>query len=94
MRAEGLLSASLRPQLTEFIFGSLCSARNPREDMCVSLIYSIVGEDYEQNDQVSSYAKGRYCKEVHWPLYGLRRGLDYDRLKECAQKEPILGNKK
>lgn len=52
MRAEGMVSATLQPQVMEFIFGSICTARNPREDMCFSMIYSIVGEDYEQNDWV------------------------------------------
>ncbi|CAH2055599.1 unnamed protein product, partial [Iphiclides podalirius] len=50
MRAQGMLSVTFRPELLELVVSSLCQVKQPEQDMCMRLIYGIVGEDYEQND--------------------------------------------
>lgn len=52
MRSRGMVSATFAPELMQWVVGSMCSARNPQEDVCLRMTYAIVGEDYEQNDWV------------------------------------------
>ncbi|XP_053616515.1 lipase 3-like isoform X1 [Plodia interpunctella] len=50
MRARGMLSLAFEPGTLDFVVSSFCATRNPDADMCMRLVFSIVGEDYEQND--------------------------------------------
>ncbi|XP_049878296.1 lipase 1-like [Pectinophora gossypiella] len=50
LRSRGMLSATVAPQLLEFMVGSVCNVRKPQEDLCMRVAYAIVGEDYDQND--------------------------------------------
>lgn len=55
MRARGVHSLTLRPDIVNAVVGSVCNVREREQNMCMSLIYTIVGEDYEQNDWVCDY---------------------------------------
>ncbi|XP_068623175.1 lipase 3-like [Battus philenor] len=50
MRGQGMMSIYFRPELRELVVSSMCQARQPEEDVCMRLLYTLVGEDYNQND--------------------------------------------
>ncbi|XP_013171669.1 PREDICTED: lipase 3-like [Papilio xuthus] len=50
MRNQGMVSMTFRQELRELVLSSVCRVRSPKDDMCMRLVYALVGEDYEQND--------------------------------------------
>ncbi|XP_026333687.1 lipase 3-like [Hyposmocoma kahamanoa] len=54
MRSRGMISATVAPELMQWMVGSMCGARTPQEDVCLRMTYAIVGEDYEQTDWTMS----------------------------------------
>lgn len=47
-----MVSLTFRQELRELVVSSVCRVRSPEDDMCMRLVYALVGEDYEQNDWV------------------------------------------
>ncbi|XP_075982113.1 lipase 1-like [Anticarsia gemmatalis] len=47
-RARGVLC--LEPWMVQALVASLCDLKNPHSDLCTNVIYTVVGDDYEQND--------------------------------------------
>lgn len=52
MRSTGMISATFSQEMMQWVLGSICNLRSPREDICLRTTYMLVGEDYEQNDEV------------------------------------------
>lgn len=50
MRSQGTLS--LDPQVLQRLIAALCNPRQPEYDLCTNVLFTLVGEDYEQNDVV------------------------------------------
>ncbi|XP_047027848.1 lipase 3-like [Helicoverpa zea] len=48
MRARGM--TSLQPQFLQGLISTLCNLKQPETDLCTNFIYTLVGEDFEQND--------------------------------------------
>ncbi|XP_026736895.1 lipase 1-like [Trichoplusia ni] len=48
MRSQGTLS--LDPQVLQRLIAALCNPRQPEYDLCTNVLFTLVGEDYEQND--------------------------------------------
>ncbi|XP_073949065.1 lipase 3-like [Choristoneura fumiferana] len=60
MRTRGMISVNLAQNVMSTVIGSLCNPRSP-QDLCLSIVYSIVGEDFEQNDaEMSSIVMARF----------------------------------
>ncbi|KAL4703343.1 hypothetical protein ACJJTC_013109 [Scirpophaga incertulas] len=49
LRQQGMMSAEFRRDIKDFVAGSVCSAKHAQYDVCMRMIFSIVGEDYEQH---------------------------------------------
>lgn len=54
MRQRGLISVNLQQDFMNTVLGSLCNSRDPRQDLCLQIVYTVVGDDYEQNDPMMS----------------------------------------
>ncbi|CAH2979964.1 unnamed protein product [Chilo suppressalis] len=50
LRQRGMLALGFKQDVMDFVAESFCTARNPESDVCMRIMYSIVGEDYEQHD--------------------------------------------
>ncbi|KAJ0172491.1 hypothetical protein K1T71_011630 [Dendrolimus kikuchii] len=50
LERRGFISANFGEGLMDFLLKNVCNMNNPHEDMCLMTLYSIVGDDYEQND--------------------------------------------
>ncbi|XP_045778232.1 lipase 3-like isoform X2 [Maniola jurtina] len=51
MRAQGMLSVSLSRDILDLLIGSMCFRGKPEDDICMRIVYMIVGEDNEQYDK-------------------------------------------
>ncbi|KAL0879779.1 hypothetical protein ABMA27_003491 [Loxostege sticticalis] len=49
LRRRGYNSLSIRPDMLALFAGSFCTARQPQTDICMRIVYAIVGEDYDLN---------------------------------------------
>lgn len=50
LQSRGIISANLGDGLMDFLLKNVCNLKKPNQDICLLTLYSIVGEDYEQND--------------------------------------------
>ncbi|GBP63909.1 Lipase 1 [Eumeta japonica] len=49
-RSQGIHYLSIPRDLMETLASGICNVRRREDDVCMRLVYSILGEDYEQND--------------------------------------------
>ncbi|KAM3965933.1 lipase 1 [Aphomia sociella] len=50
MRARGVISATIEPSVLEFVLSSFCRIKDLETDICLRMIYAVIGEDYGQTD--------------------------------------------
>ncbi|XP_004927318.1 lipase 3 [Bombyx mori] len=65
MRSRGFISATFEPEFKKFL-GTLCNFRNPKTDVCSSLINLVVGEDNEQTDPDVRYMLVARMEPASW----------------------------
>ncbi|CAG5057875.1 unnamed protein product [Parnassius apollo] len=51
LRSQGIMSASLKPELQDRLVANICSVKHSKDNICTLLLQVIVGEDLEQTDE-------------------------------------------
>ncbi|XP_034836248.1 lipase 1-like [Maniola hyperantus] len=51
MRSQGMISVSVTRDLLDLVVGRLCFRGKVEDDLCMRVVYLIVGDDYEQYDK-------------------------------------------
>ncbi|CAH2264651.1 jg6254 [Pararge aegeria aegeria] len=51
MRSQGMISLTLRSDLLDLLIRNICFQNKPEDDICMRLVYMVVGEDLEQYDK-------------------------------------------
>ncbi|CAK1588877.1 unnamed protein product [Parnassius mnemosyne] len=51
LRSQGIMSATLKPELQDRLVANMCSVKHPKDNICTLLLQVIAGEDLEQTDE-------------------------------------------